>query len=97
MLIFNSIWNPSSKIILWLFGNDHINYARWLSIQLHNLIDLPILCPTPHIQFCEGTFVTVKTTHKFSAIALDQCHEQQNAIVKGFGGVIGITENKEAL
>ena len=36
-------------------------------------------------------------TYKFSAIAHDQCHKQQNAIVKGYSGVIGITENEEAL
>ena len=45
----------------------------------------------------KGNFVTQKTTHKFSGLAHDQVHEQLNAIVKGDGGAIGITENESAL
>lgn len=47
--------------------------------------------------FLKGHFVTQKTYHKFSMMAHDQIHEQLNAIVKGDGGVIGITENESAL
>ena len=38
-----------------------------------------------------------KTTCAFSAMALDQAHEQINACVKGDGGVVGLTENPSAL
>ena len=38
-----------------------------------------------------------KTQKYFSAIARDQCHEQNNAMVKGDGGAIGLTENPVAL
>ncbi len=38
-----------------------------------------------------------KTRNKFSAMALDQCHEQNNAMVKGSGGAIGLTGNPGAL
>ena len=41
--------------------------------------------------------MTQKTSHKFSGLALDQIHEQLNAMVKGDGGVLGITENEAAL
>ena len=33
-----------------------------------------------------------KTHHAFSAIAIDHAHEQNNNLVKGEGGVIGLTE-----
>ncbi len=38
-----------------------------------------------------------KTTRAFSAIAIDQAHEQNNASVKGDGGAVGLTENPAAL
>ena len=50
-----------------------------------------------HTEFVNGNFVTQKSSHKFSALAHDQIHEQQNAIMKGDGGIIGITENEGAL
>ena len=31
-----------------------------------------------------------KTINPFSLIALDQAHEQNNAIIKGFGGAVGL-------
>lgn len=33
----------------------------------------------------------------FSSVALDQAHEQVNAVVKGEGGAVGLTENPSAL
>lgn len=38
-----------------------------------------------------------KSQHAFSAIALDQAHEQNNAMIKGDGGAIGLTTNPAAL
>ncbi len=34
---------------------------------------------------------------EFSALATDQAHEQNNAIIKGDGGAIGLTEDPSAL
>ena len=42
-----------------------------------------------------GNFVNKKTCQ--TALAPDQVHEQLNALVKGNGGIIGITENENAL
>ena len=44
-----------------------------------------------------GNFVVHKTRRNFSALALDEAHEQANAIVKADGGAIGLTENPSAL
>ena len=85
------------KIIPWMFALDHIHYARWLTVHVIDLLQLQNRCPDVHADFFGGNFVTQKTSHKFSALAHDQVHEQQNAIVKGDGGIIGITENETAL
>ena len=45
----------------------------------------------------EGNFTVRKTTRDFSALAIDQAHEQNNALVKGDGGAVGLTENPSAL
>ena len=38
-----------------------------------------------------GKFVVHKTSRHFSGIAIDQAHEQTNAVIKGDGGAIGLT------
>ena len=38
-----------------------------------------------------------KTGNKFTSMTLSQCHEQNNAMVKGCGGVIRLTGNQGAL
>lgn len=50
-----------------------------------------------HQAFCRGAFVVRKTQGPLSAIALDQSHEQCNAMVKGDGGAVGLTANPVAL
>ena len=49
-------------------------------------------------EFLAGKFVVYKTSNKFSAIAINQCHEQNNATVKdSAGGAIGLMTNPAAL
>lgn len=48
-------------------------------------------------EFKMGNFVVHKTKHDFSALALDQAHEQANAVIKADDGAIGLTENPSAL
>ena len=85
------------KIIPWKFALDHIHYARWLTVHVIDLLQLQSRCPDVYADFVGGNFVTRKISHKFSSLAHDQVHEQQNTIVKGDGGIIGITENEAAL
>ena len=40
-----------------------------------------------------GNWVVKKTTNSFSAMPIDQVHEQNNELVKGSGGAVGLTEN----
>ncbi|KAK0056414.1 hypothetical protein Bpfe_014194 [Biomphalaria pfeifferi] len=45
----------------------------------------------------QGRFVLQKTSRPFSKMALNQAHEQNNVIIKGEGGAVGLTENPSAL
>ena len=48
-------------------------------------------------EFQNGKFVVHKSSRQFSAVAIDQAHEQANAVIKGDGGAIGMTEDPSAL
>ena len=76
---------------IWSFSSSSTNYhyARWLTVHVNDLISLENNSPLTHAEFLTGRFVTQKTRRKV--------HEQLNAIVKGDGGIIGITENEAAL
>lgn len=53
--------------------------------------------PSVFEEFWAGGFVARKSKRSFSAIALDQAHEQCNARVKGDGGAVGLTNSLSAL
>lgn len=53
--------------------------------------------PDIYQEFEKGNFAIRKTESKFSNIAIDQAHEKNNAIVKGDGRAIGLTEDPAAL
>ena len=44
-----------------------------------------------------GNFVVHSTKRDFLVLALDQAHEQANAVIKGDGEAIGLTENPSVL
>jgi len=54
-------------------------------------------CPDVFCEFKHGAFTAKKTGQPFSAISLDQAHEQINALVKGESGAVCLTENPGAL
>ena len=79
------------KFIPWMFTLDHYDNARGMTVHVQDL-----LTPQEHLSYynLNGNFVTQKSSHEFSVLAHDQIHDQ--AMVKGDGGVIGITENEIA-
>ena len=85
------------KLVPWCFALDHINYARWLPVHLKDMISLEKCHPDVFKEFMNGKFVVKKSQRAFSALAIDQAHEQQNALVKGDGGAVGLTSNPAAL
>ena len=85
------------KMLPWFFALNHTNYARWLPVHVRDMRELHKKAPQVEEAFKEGLFTVVKTRRRFSAIAIDQAHEQNNAMVKGDGGAVGLTENSNAL
>ena len=86
-----------TKIVPWFFAMVHTNYARWIPVHLRDMVALEEKHPDVFAEFMAGNFTVKKTTHAFSALAIDQAHEQINASVKGDGGAVGLTENPAAL
>ena len=84
------------KLVPWLFALDQTNYARWLPVHIRDMASLHETHPDIYIQFVNGNFVIRKSHHRFSAISIDQAHEQNKALVKGEGGANGLTENPQA-
>ena len=74
----------------YIFAFNHYNYARWLSIQVDDLLKLEYKCPDVYKEFCNEHFVISKTGDAFSSIALDQAHRQNNAVLKATGGAAGL-------
>ena len=48
-------------------------------------------------EFKSGKVVVHNSVRRFSGIPIDQAHEQNNKLVKGDGGSIGITDSESAL
>ncbi|VDI50437.1 Hypothetical predicted protein [Mytilus galloprovincialis] len=104
VVLFGGLHNRNSSaenhrrlIIPWFFALDHPNYARWLPVHVRDMMTLNNTAPSVATEFGNGKFVLHKSHSKFSSIAIDQAHEQNNKLVKGEGGAIGLTENMAQL
>lgn len=86
-----------TQMMPWMFALDHTHYSRWLSVHIRDMTTLAEKHPEIQAEFKSGNFVVHRTSNNFSAMALDQAHEQNNALVKGTGGAIGLTGNPGAL
>ena len=84
-------------LIPWFFALNHTNYARWIPVHLRDMAELPKTHPDVYKEFNAGHFAVQKTKRTFFSIAIDQAHEQNNALVKGDGGAVGLTDNPSAL
>ncbi|KAK3923417.1 Envelopment polyprotein [Frankliniella fusca] len=85
------------QLVPWFFALDHVHYARWLSVHVRDLTALQDTHPSIYREFQRGLFVARTTQRAFSAMGLDQAHEQINARIKGDGGMVGITESPSSL
>ena len=86
-----------TELVPWFYALDHTNYARWIPVHLRDMAQLPKTHPDIYREFNAGHFTVQKTKRVFSAIPIDQAHEQNNACVKGDGGAVGLTDNLSAL
>ena len=89
---FNLFVETLEALVPWFFALDHINYARWIPIYIRDMKSLPLSIKE---QF-DSCWVVQKTSNRFSCMPIDQAHEQNNKLVKGSGGAVGLTENPSA-
>ena len=85
------------RMLPWFLVFDHTHYSRWLSVHVKDLEELNKTAIGVHEEFMRGNFVIRKTSNPFSALPVDQAHEQNNAADKGDGGVVGLTDDLTAL
>ena len=85
------------EMIQYFFANNNVNYARWIPINLLDMMVLEEQHSDVASEFHKGNFVIHKSRRDFSAMAIDQAHDQNNSIIKGDGGAIGLTEDPAAL
>ena len=81
----------------WMFALNHSNYARWFPVHTRDMVQLPTKAPPTYAEFKKEHFVVQKTERAFSAMAMDQAHEQLNEQMKADGGIVGLTDNPTAL
>ena len=74
---------------------DHYHYSRWLNVHLFDLANIMTDHPDVYEQFCKGFFAFNKTSSEFSAMALDQVHEQNNELIKGTGGATRLLNRED--
>lgn len=72
-----------SELLPYFFANNNVNYARWLTIHLRDMMSLEDKHPAVAEEFKKGNFVIHKSERPFSGLAIDQAHEKNNAVVKG--------------
>ncbi len=60
----------------WFFSLGHTNYVRWVPIHIRDMALLKTMHPEVSVEFRQCHFTVKKTTRSFSAIAVDQAHEQ---------------------
>ena len=71
-----------------------------LSVSYDRVLEISALehkHPGVFQEFQSGKSVVFKSSRTSSAIAIDQAHEKTNAVIKGEGGAIGVTEDPSAL
>jgi hypothetical protein len=86
-----------TELATWFHALDHTNYARWIPVHLRDMAELPTKHLEVNKEFTAGNFTVQKTNRVFSAIPIDQAHEQNNACIKDDGGAVGLTNNPRAL
>ena len=83
------------NIMKWVFGMDHYNYARWLTVHLFDLMHLHLTCHDLYNEFITGKFSFSKSLREFSKMAPDQVHEQNNVVIKSVNGAVNVLNRED--
>jgi len=90
---FQMYMDALTELATWFHAMDHTNYARRIPVHLQDMASLATTQPDIAREFQAGNFTIQKTCRKFSAIPIDQAHEQNNAAIKGDGCAVDLTDN----
>ena len=85
------------ELCAWFFVLNHTSYARWLPIQVRDMVELAVKHPAVYEEYLKGNFVVQKSCRKFSLIAKDQSHEQMNKVLQQNGGASDLYDDTEAI
>ena len=77
-----------------VFALGHHNYARWLTVYLLDLLSLGKSLSDIYQNFKDAHFSFQTSNREFSSIALDQVHEQKNAVLKSVACVTHILNRR---
>ena len=71
------------------------HFTKLLPVHLRDKQNLSTKHTLIFQEFQKGNFTVLFKRQKrlFSSMAMEQCHEQNNAIVKGLGGAIGLVSS----
>ncbi|CAG9760246.1 unnamed protein product [Ceutorhynchus assimilis] len=83
-----------NKMLPLFFTYDHTNYARWGSIYLLDMLNLPQYVKE---KFESGQFVVKRLPGSFNKLSVDQALEHVNKRSKDTGGIVGLTKNSTRL
>lgn len=92
---FALYWETINQLMPWVIALDHVidhvhfDYARYLPVNLRDMVSLNGCHPDLYAQFQAGHFMGQKTQRSFSMLALDQLHEHLNDWLKNQSGTIG--------
>jgi hypothetical protein len=82
------------KLVGLFFATDHFHYARMVAVHLQ---DISCLSDEAVEFLAAGHFAVQKSERRFSAMPVDQVHEQGNRWLKSQGGVLGMLDEPETL
>ena len=74
------------NLIKWVFPFDRVHYVIWGTVHVFDLMTLFSICPDVFLEFAKDHYSFQKSNKKFSNMALDQVHEQNNEKTKGASG-----------
>ena len=83
------------RFLKWYFALDKYNYARWATIYWFDLVLSEKRCPKEFNEFMSGNFSFLKTNKKFSRMALDQVHKQNNKYLKSVSGATSLINRQD--
>ena len=85
-----------NSLVKYFFAHDQINYARLTPLYIADMLQLKDT-DRKTWNYLEQNFSVGKSTIPFTSIGSDHAMEQDNKKMKVAGGIIGLTQNKNAL